>query len=93
MFDYFRNCLSNPHQVCFEDSPIKGPLLSFLSPMTLLFTQRSQLRHKLGNCSTCTITAIRQYLCYGIRTWRDGRRMQGMYAHARFDDLDLYARS
>ena len=25
MFDYFRNYLSNGHQVCCEDSPTKGP--------------------------------------------------------------------
>ena len=34
-----------------------------------------------------------QYLSYFIQTWHAGRPIHGIYAHARFDDLDLDARS
>ena len=30
-----------------------------------------------------------QYLIYYTQTWHDGRIMHGIYAHARFDDLEL----
>ena len=33
------------------------------------------------------------YLNYSIQTWHDGRLMDVLYAHARFNDLDLDARS
>ena len=39
MFYYFRNCSSNTHQVCCEDSLIKGLCIIFASPMTLALTQ------------------------------------------------------
>ena len=32
---------------------------------------------------------VGQYLGYYIQKWRDGRRMDAIYAHARFDDLEL----
>ena len=34
-----------------------------------------------------------QYLSYYIQTWHDGRRMDALYAHGRFDDLGLDASS
>ena len=34
-----------------------------------------------------------QYLMYYIQTWHDGILMDAIYAHARFDDLNLDARS
>ena len=30
-----------------------------------------------------------RYLSYYIQTWHDGRLMHGIYAHARFHDLDF----
>ena len=30
-----------------------------------------------------------QYLSYYVQPWHDGRLMHGIYAHARFDDLEL----
>ena len=32
----------------------------------------------------------RQYVSYCIPTWHDGRLMDSLYAHARFDDLDFH---
>ena len=36
---------------------------------------------------------LRQYLTYYIQAWRDDTLMGALYAHARFDDPDLDARS
>ena len=36
---------------------------------------------------------LRQYISYYIRTWHGGRLVDTLYAHARFDDLDLDTRS
>ena len=52
----------------------------------------------LTKCQTCTVIAILylgQYLTksYGIQTLHDGRLVQGISAHARFDYIDLDARS
>ena len=53
----------------------------------LALHSRSQLRHNLDKCLTCTI--IGQYLSCGIQTWHADRLMHDISAHARFDDLDL----
>ena len=51
----------------------------------------SSLLLKLDKINVCTIIAVSRtvFKLYGIQTWHDGRHMRGIYAHARFDDLDL----
>ena len=49
------------------------------------------MRLIIVNCSVIVIYWTS--LSYGIQTWHDGRLMNGIYAHAHFDDLDLDARS
>ena len=85
MFDYFRNCSSNAHEVCFEDSPTKG-LYDHCQSNDLDLHPKSQVHLKLDYFLTCN------YLSYYIQTWHDGRVMDATYAHAHFDDLDLDAR-
>ena len=46
MFDYFRNCSSNAHQVCCEDSPTKG-LYDHCQSDDLDLHSRSQVHLKL----------------------------------------------
>ena len=60
------------------------------SPMTLTFIQR----HKYASNLTTffNLQRLGQYLSYYIQTWRDGRLMDAII-YARFDDLDLGARS
>ena len=93
MFDYFRIYSSNPHQVCCEDSLTKD-LFFFSQFDDLALHSRSQLHLKRDKCLTGTVIAISRTvfkLC--IQTWCDGRLRHGIYAHARFHDLDLDAKS
>ena len=96
MFDYLRNCSSNPHQVCCEDSPTIG--ITFFLSDDLAPHSRSQLCVELDRCLTCTVILIAMYLrqclsIYSIQTWHDSRLMCGITARAHVDDLDLDARS
>ena len=90
---------SNPHQVSYEDSPMKIVRLkvwiSFSQSDDLAIHSRSQVRLKLDKCLTCTITAISRtvFISYGIQTWHDGRHMHGISAHAHAGGLDLDERS
>ena len=47
---------------------------------------------KVGHFLSCNIRTV-LILSYYVQTWHDGRLMDAIYAHARFDDLDLDARS
>ena len=92
MFDYFRNYSSNAHQCCSEDSPTEGRHDHFQTDELDLHS-RSQVRLKRDYFFTCNIY-LRQYVSYYIHTWHDGRLVDARYYdHARFDDLDLDARS
>ena len=89
MFDYFRNYSSNAHQVCCENSCLKV-YMTIASLMTLIFIHG----HKCAsNLTIFYLQYLGQYLSYYIHTWHDGRLMDALYAHARFDDLDLAAMS
>ena len=55
MFDYFRNCSSNTHQVCCEDSLTKG-LYDHCQSYDLHLHSLSQLRLKLDSFLTCNIS-------------------------------------
>ena len=64
--------------------------MTIASPMTLTFIQG----HKCVKLDYfLTWQYVGQYLSYYIQTWHDSRFMDAIYAHARFDDLDLVARS
>ena len=64
--------------------------MNIASPMTLAFLQG----HKWDSIWLLfNFQYVGEYLSYYIQTWHDGRAMHGIYAHARFDDLGLYARS
>ena len=76
MFDYFRNFSSNAHQV----------YMTIASPITLTFIQGYKC---VSNLTTFYLQYLGQYLSYYIQTCHDGRLMDAIYAHARFDDLDL----
>ena len=63
--------------------------MTVASPVTLTFIQS----HKcVSNVTiyflTCNISENINLSCY-IHTWHGGRLMHGIYAHARFDDLEL----
>ena len=47
----------------------------------------------VSSWTTFNLQYLRQYVSYYIQTWHDGRLMDALYAHSRFDDLDLDARS
>ena len=67
---------------------------NLLSLMTLLFTQGHNCISNWTICLTCSIIAIsRTVFKLWQSTCHDGRHMHGTYAHARFDHLDLDARS
>ena len=88
MFDYLRNCSSNAHDVCCEDSPSKGlRLYDHCQSEDLDLHSRSQLRLKLDYVLTCNMSD--NILSYYNQTWRDGRLMHDIRTHARFDGLDL----
>ena len=89
MFDYFRDCLSNAHQVSLK------VYIIFCQSDDLALHSRSQLRLNLDKSLTCTIANqyLRHYSSYGIPTSHDDRLIHGICAHARFDDLDLDAMS
>ena len=57
MFNYFRKCLSNAHQVCHEDSLTKG-MYHLCQSDDLALHSMSQQRLKLGNCLTCCLIVI-----------------------------------
>ena len=62
--------------------------------MTLLFTQGHNCVSNWTMFLTCTIAAMyRTVFINGIHIWHDGRLMHGIYAHTRFNDLYLDARS
>ena len=85
MFNYFRNYSSNAHHACCEDSPTKGIFDNYQSD-DLDLRSRSQV------CQTGLLSILHylgQYLSYCIQTWHDSRLRHGIYAHARFDDLEL----
>ena len=63
--------------------------MTIASPMTLTFNSRSQMRLTL----LFNLQYLEQYLSYYVQTWHDGKLIHGIYAHARFDDLDLDAKS
>ena len=52
MFDYFKNCSSNAHQIYCEDSPTKG-LYNICQSDYPDFHSRPQLRLKMDECLTC----------------------------------------
>ena len=57
MFNYFRNCSSNPIKFCYEDSPTKGLVCMIIaSPMTLAIIQG----HKCISNLTYKISQIKQ---------------------------------
>ena len=96
MFDYI-TLLENVQAV-----PIKVAVKIIRLKVCIIFSQsddldlhsRSQLLLK-RQCFNLYYNSnyLGQYLSYGIPTWHDDRLMYGMYAHARFDDLGLDARS
>ena len=90
MLDSFRKYSSNVHHVCCEDSPTKV-LYDHCQSDDLYLKSRSQVRLKLDYF--LTINMSDQYLSYYIQTWHGGRLIETLYAHARFDDLGLDARS
>ena len=59
----------------------------------LYLHSRSQVRLKLDYFLACNISDNNVFVSHHIQTWHDGRLMDAIYAHARFDDLDLDARS
>ena len=77
--------LSNAHQLCCEGSPTK--CMTIAGPTTLASIQD----HKsVSNLTTFYLAISRiYYFSYCIQTWHDGRLMRGLYAHARFDDIEL----
>ena len=83
---FFRNDSSNSHQLCCEDSPTKG-LYDHCQSGDLDLHSRSQVHLKFN------LRYLRQYFSYCIQTWNACRLMDARYAYARFDDLDLDARS
>ena len=62
--------------------------MTIASPMTLTIIQG----HKCTSNLTFILKYFRQYLCYYIQTWHDGRLTGDLYAHVHLDDLDLDAR-
>ena len=59
--------------------------MTIASPMTLTFSQ--------GHKYVSNLTTFYLAISYHIQTWHDGRRMDAIYALARFNYLDLDARS
>ena len=57
MFDYFRNCLSNPHHVCCQDNPTEGRQ-NLCQPDVLVLHPRSKLRLKRDTFLICYLTVI-----------------------------------
>ena len=51
------------------------------------------MRFKLIGYIRFSLQYLRTYLSSYIHTWHGGRLMDALYAHARFDDLDLDAAS
>ena len=93
MFDYFRNCSSNAHAVCCEDSPNKDLYNRCQSDDHDLHL-RSQVRLKCDYCFN--LQYFGQYLRYHIQIRHDGIPMDtniNMLLIPRFDQIDLDARS
>ena len=88
--DYFINYSSNIHQVCCEDSPTKGQYDRCQSGDLNRYS-RSQLCLKRFCFLTCNISDNISAILHS--TWHDGRRLDAIYTHARFDDFDLDAKS
>ena len=79
----------NAHLFCCEVSPTEGPYDHCQSDDLGLYS-RSQVR--LKTTVLFNLQYIEQYLSYYIQTLYDGRLMDALHAHTRFDDLDLGAR-
>ena len=47
----------------------------------------------VSNLTSFKLQCIRQFVSYHIQALRNGRLMDALFAHARFEDLDLEARS
>ena len=80
MFDNFRYLPSNPHYICWKDTPTKGlvwPLPIWWPWLPCMVTSASQRWVLFFN-----LQYLGQSLSYCIHTWHDGRRMHDL-------DLDL----
>ena len=77
-----RNYSSNVHHVCCADSQTKG-LYDHCQSVDFNLHSRSQVGLKLDYVLACNISD--NILSYYIQTWHDGRLMDALYAHARFD--------
>ena len=86
MFDYFENYSINAHHVCCEDRPTKG-LYDHCQYDELGLHSRSQVRPKLDYL-LLDLQYFGHYLSYCTQTWHDGRLIDAIYAHDRFDYLD-----
>ena len=62
--------------------------MTIASPIALAFNPG----HKCVSRLLFNLQYIEQYLSYYIHTLYDGRLMDALHAHTRFDDLDLGAR-
>ena len=87
MLDYFRNCSSNAHQVCCEDSPTKG-LYDHCQSDDLDLHSRSQVRLKFDYFLTCNMSDnITKKLSYYMQTWHAGRLMHGVDLYRDFENV------
>ena len=97
MFDYFKNYSSNAHQVRCEDSPTKGLYMTIANPMILTFIQGDKCIPNLTPFKLAITRTIFMLLHsnFGMAVdfWMPYYDHIPYYAHARFDDLDLDARS
>ena len=89
MFYYFRTFQATPIRFAVKIVRLKVYIIFSQSDDPALHS-RSQLRLKRDKCVTCTITAISRTI---FNLWHDGKRIHGISTPARFDDLDLGARS
>ena len=93
MFHYFMNYSSNAHQVCYEYSPTTSLYDHCQSDNTLTFIQG----HKcVSNVTTFKLTISRttsELLHSTQRGMTLDLWMPHNYAHTRFDDFNLDARS
>ena len=87
MFDYFRNYSRNVHHVCCKYSRTKR-LHNHCQSVDLAFHSRSQVRPKHDYFLTYNISDSIKLSSY-IKIWHDGRLVDALHTHARFDDLDI----
>ena len=81
MFDYFRNCSSNAHRVCCEDSPTKGHYDHCQPWSSFTVTSASQ------TWLFCNWQYLWHYLNYCIQTWHDGRLMHDLALDRDFENV------